>query len=204
MCHFCLCVQGTFVLLILGEAIIQLVQHPGGESGMDYTRGLTGFTTCFNVGVLYYQQQLVEKAVVRSYAQRSTSHSWMLLHIVLSLFMLFFASGIKLVYDPGDEDDEGEEGEGGEDRQQKEEILMSVSAAISLCIIFVLRMQYKGIIRNQSVSHRNLSYAIRFILSASCAGVPLITTNATHTSSILCGITSLLVLQVFISKHLWR
>jgi hypothetical protein len=182
--------------------VIQLVQHPGGESATDYVRGVTGLTTCFNVGVLYYQQQLVEKTVVKSYVQRSTSHTWMILHIVLSLFILFFASGIKLVYDTSSDDDPHEETI--EDRELKEEILMCTSAAISLAIIFYLRMQYKGLPMYHITffSNRTLAYGFRFLLSVCIAGIPLVTRSPTHTSAILCGVTSLLVIQVMACHHI--
>lgn len=50
--------QGTFILLILGEAIIQLVQAQHGQSFEDYAKAIMGFGIVFNIGDVYYQQQV--------------------------------------------------------------------------------------------------------------------------------------------------
>jgi len=48
--------QGTFFMLILGEAVIQLVQAHGGYDVFAYIRALLGFAVVFNVGCIYYEQ----------------------------------------------------------------------------------------------------------------------------------------------------
>ncbi|CAE7384556.1 unnamed protein product, partial [Symbiodinium microadriaticum] len=175
---------GTFILLILGEAIIQLVQHPGGIGIKDYTRGLIGFTVVFNVGDIYYQQQLLEREVIVDYSMRSPSYIWISLHLLLSLSILFFAASIKLVYDA----------ESGV-RRREEEFLMCGFVAVSLCLIYLLRLQYKGIWSNGS-GYRLVSYLFRFGMSGACAAIPLVTQDALLTVLLLLVVTVLLVLQV--------
>mmetsp|Transcript_19691 Transcript_19691/g.28321 ORF Transcript_19691/g.28321 Transcript_19691/m.28321 type:complete len:516 (-) Transcript_19691:113-1660(-) len=176
--------EGTFILLILGEAIIQLVQHPGGLAANDYARGLMGFATVFNVGDMYYQQQLLEKEVIRDYHTKSPSYLWISVHLLLSMSILFFAAGIKLVYDE----------ELGE-RKVKEEFLMCTSASICIGLIFVLRMQYKGVFYAGVNYYRYLSYAFRFSIAGICATIPVFTHDSTRSVGALFVLTSVLVVQ---------
>ena len=48
--------HGTFFMLILGEAVIQLVQAYGGYGVYSYIRALLGFAVVFNIGSVYYEQ----------------------------------------------------------------------------------------------------------------------------------------------------
>lgn len=143
-----------------------------------------GFTVVFNVGDIYYQQQLLEREVITDYTKRSPSYVWISLHLLLSLAILFFAAGIKLVYDE----------ESGV-RRREEEFLMCGCAATSLSIIYLLRFQYKGIWTN-GTGFRYASYLFRFGLACSCAMIPLLTESALVTVSFLLVITALLVVQV--------
>ena len=45
--------------MILGEAIIQLVQAQHGQSFEDYAKAIMGFGVVFNIGDVYYQQQVI-------------------------------------------------------------------------------------------------------------------------------------------------
>lgn len=179
--------QGTFILLILGEAIIQLVQHPGGITLADYARGLMGFAIVFNVGDIYYQQQLLEREVIVDYTKRSPSYAWISLHMLLSVSILFFAAGIKLVYDE----------ESGA-RRRNEEFLMCGFAAVSLAVIYLLRLQYKGIWATGGHGYRHAAYLFRFGMAGICALIPFITRSALVTVMLLLLITILLVLQVIL------
>lgn len=178
--------QGTFVLLILGEAIIQLVQSSCGQNASAYARGLMGFAIIFNVGDVYYQQQLVGRLTFLS--EKSTPYTtlWTALHLMLSLSMLFFAVGVKMVYSNECET---------KDRLQKEEFFMCVSASVSIIIISFLRMTHKGIwYKGKRV--RGYSYLFRFIVALLCAFIPYVTHNALSSIGLLFGLTSCLVMQV--------
>lgn len=115
-----------------------------------------GFAIVFNIGDIYYQQQLLEKEVIRDYTKRSPSYIWISLHLLLSLTILFFAAGVKLVYD-----------EESEHSSNKEQWLMCLCAGASLFVIFTLRMRYKGICYTEydptgkTTSFRGLSYLFR-------------------------------------------
>ena len=68
-------------------------------------------------------------------------------------------------------------------------------AAISLVVIYLLRLQYKGIGTNGR-GYRLLAYLFRFGMAGACFTIPLITSSALVTVMLLLLITSLLVLQV--------
>jgi low temperature requirement protein LtrA len=150
----------------------------------DYARGLMGFAVVFNVGDIYYQQQLLEREVIMDYTRRSPSYIWISLHLLLSLAILFFAAGIKLVYD-----------EKSGARRREEEFLMCGCAATSLAIIYLLRFQYKGIWTNGS-GFRFASYLFRFGMAGACAVIPVVTDSALVTVGLLLAITMLLIVQV--------
>lgn len=101
--------QSVFILLISGEAIIQLVQSVEGYSVSDYLRGCLGFAIVYGVGICYYEQQRV--CLANPYAVKHTilGNLWELLHVFLSLAILFFAVGVKLTYSKiGNDDDRTE------------------------------------------------------------------------------------------------
>jgi low temperature requirement protein LtrA len=185
MFYIYLLLQGTFILFILGEAIIQLVQNPGTLDAKDIIRGLMGFAVVFNIGDIYHQQQLVEKHEFKVNHKVAPINLWITGHAVLSMCILFFAAGVKLVYD--DEDTARE-------RRRKEEFIMCVFASISLNIIYLLRMQYKGICHGDSLRYG--AYGVRIGLSTLIAFIPNMTTDATESVGILFAITFFLVIQV--------
>lgn len=132
-----------------------------------------GFTIVFNIGDIYYQQQLLEKEVIRDYTKHSPSYIWISLHLILSLTILFFAASIKLTYDNMNHNverrltennthatDDGE----GDSSDSKERLLMCLTASFTLIIIFLLRMRYKGILYQENDSFRRLSYIFRSLL----------------------------------------
>lgn len=175
--------QGTFVLLISGEAIIQLVQTSAGFTAYDYVRGCLGFTIIYNVGILYYRQQ--EKCLDdTNIKDKPIGYAWEGIHVFLSLSILYFAVGVKLVY--------SEVSSGS--RNLAEENLMTISASISLVFIFTLRMMHNGLHLDRKA--RLLTYIIRFVVSFFCAFIPLCTSNSSATIVILCVFTSFLVIQV--------
>jgi len=97
--------QSVFILLISGEAIIQLVQSVEGYTVKEYLRGCLGFAIVYGVGICYYEQQRV--CLANPYAVKNTGigYLWELLHVMLSLSILFFAVGVKLTYATISDDD---------------------------------------------------------------------------------------------------
>jgi low temperature requirement protein LtrA len=170
-------------LLLLGEAIIQLVQYTGGVAALDYTRAMLGFAVVFNVGDIYYQQQLLGKQVMQERGQKVVRYSWMSLHLFLSMSILFFAVGVKLVYQKPEDLN-----------TDREEYLMCIFAAVTLGFIYVLRMDHKGHLHGSSF--RYSAYLFRFTGAGLCALLPLFTTSPTQTIGALFAVTSVLVLQV--------
>jgi low temperature requirement protein LtrA len=179
--------QATFVLLILGEAIIALVQS-NTESNHDinyFLRGLMGFGLVFNVGDVYYQQQVVGRIAFYESPKSKPITLWTALHLFLSISILYFAVGLKLVFNA----------EGSEGRIQKYEYLLCWSASATLSLIFLIRMTHKGI-RYKGKRVRWFSYMFRFGICILCTIIPLFSEEALFTIGTLFGFSSLLVLQV--------
>jgi len=144
-----------------------------------------GFAIIFNVGDVYYQQQVVGRLTFLGTNAHPPTTLWTALHLVLSIAMLFFAVGVKVVYANDCE---------SKDRLLKEEFLMCVSASVSLMVIFFLRMTHKGIwYKGKRV--RGYSYAYRFTLSLLCSFIPYFTQNATASIGMLFAFTTCLVTQ---------
>lgn len=179
--------QATFVLLILGEAIIVLVQsntNPDHDVNY-YLRGLMGFALVFNVGDVYYQQQVVGRIAFQESPKSKPVGLWTALHLFLSMAILYFAVGLKLVFNSDD----------SEGRTQKYEYLLCWACSATLVLIFFIRMTHKGIsYRGKRV--RWLSYLFRFGVSLLCSIVPLFAAQPIATIGILFFFSSLLVLQV--------
>jgi hypothetical protein len=192
----CTALQATFILLILGEAIIQLVQHNAGETVGDYVRGLLGFAVVFNIGDLYYQQQLHATALM--WDTQARSYISISLHLFLSMSILFLAAGIKLVYEnsSGEDDD----AHGGEDNGDREvAFLLCLSAAASIIFIFIIRIQHKGFCFRGASKYRHLSYLYsRGVVAILCALIPFFTYNPTWCIINLFVLTSSLLIQVII------
>ena len=179
--------QATFILLILGEAIIVLVQSntdPNHDINY-YVRGLMGFALVFNVGDVYYQQQVVGRITFQESPKSKPIGMWTALHLFLSMAILYFAVGLKLVFNSDDSDG----------RTQKYEYLLCWSCSVTLTLIFFIRMTHKGIsYRGKRV--RWLSYGFRFGISLLCSIVPLFASQPIATIGMLFFFSSLLVLQV--------
>ena len=146
----------------------------------------------FNIGDLYYQQQLLEKSIATSGGQQvyPTYLSILSLHLFLSMSILFFASGIKLVYDNGED--------GESDKHREEALLLCSTAAVSIVIIFLLRIQHKGLYFAGGTRYRHLSYLFRFFIALLCAAIPFVTYSPTWCISALFLLTTLLQVQVLL------
>jgi hypothetical protein len=174
---------------VSGEAIIQLVQSSCGNSISDFARGLMGFAIIFNVGDIYYQQQIVGRLIFCGTHAQPPTTIWTFLHLTLSIAMLYFAVSIKMVY--SQECDKGH----GSNRAIEDEFFMCISASVSLIIIFILRMTHKGIwYKGKQV--RVYSYLFRFFIAFCCAFIPYLTHKPLGTIAILFALTSVLILQV--------
>ena len=144
-----------------------------------------GFGLVFNLGDVYYQQQVVGKLAFLEAPKTKPLALWTALHLLLSMSILYFAVGLKLVFN--DDDVEG--------RVEKYEYLLSWSASATLNLIFFIRMTHKGV-TYKGKRQRWFSYFFRFAISILCAIVPAFTKKALATIGILFAFSTLLVLQV--------
>ena len=182
--------SGTFILLISGEAIIQLVQSALGFTTYDYIRGCLGFAIVYDVGVCYYQQQKICLENPTIVKETPFGYIWIGLHSFLSLTILFFAVGIKLVYVEVQYSE----------RNLLQEYFMTVNASLSLLLIFILRIMHKGL-PTLKRRLRLFSYSFRFIIASMIAFIPLFTTNSTSTVIVLFVLSLVLVIQVSFIKY---
>jgi low temperature requirement protein LtrA len=184
--------QSVFILSISGEAIIQLVQGLSTYSAMDYLRGCLGFAIVYGVGICYYEQQQVCLAHPSVVKDTIIGYLWETMHIALSLSILFFAVGVKVVYSRSSEDR-------GHDRSLKEELLMTISASVSLILIISLRIMHKGIYigsvyyRVLGTMTRSLAYSFRYVLAMVIALIPFATRSATASIIVLSAFVLILV-----------
>jgi hypothetical protein len=146
-----------------------------------------GFAVVFNIGDLYYQQQLNAKAVLHdSPPDQGLSYISISLHLFLSMSILYFAAGIKLVYDPGTE----------ENGQRDEALLLCSSAASSIFFIFLIRIQHKGMTFRGASNYRHFTYMFRGVVVALCAIIPFVTYDPTWCIAGLFVLTTSLLIQV--------
>lgn len=140
-----------------------------------------GFGVVFNIGDVYYQQQLVG---LYNDVRFRPNYMWSNLHMLLSLLMLFFAVGIKLLFTRSEDN-----------RSYTEECFLCGSASAALSIIFLLRMMHKGI-SYKGKRVRRAAYGFRFGISILCGFIPIWSNRATITVLYLFIFTSMIVLQV--------
>eukprot|EP00602_Paraphysomonas_sp_CaronLab_P002486 CAMPEP_0185037148 /NCGR_PEP_ID=MMETSP1103-20130426/31126_1 /TAXON_ID=36769 /ORGANISM="Paraphysomonas bandaiensis, Strain Caron Lab Isolate" /LENGTH=620 /DNA_ID=CAMNT_0027574981 /DNA_START=89 /DNA_END=1948 /DNA_ORIENTATION=- len=184
--------QGTFFMLILGEAVIQLVQAHGGYDFPSYVRALLGFAVVFNVGNVYYEQQ--QREPKRHVLVRSTSlgYLWIDLQSILSMCVLFFAVGVKVVFHSFDEYQE-----------MRDEFLMCGFASISLIMMYSMSLMHRGFEFNFNGTIRRLVYHVFFYTVAlATAIIPLFATSTTLSIVFLHILTSALVVQDVFSRAL--
>jgi low temperature requirement protein LtrA len=184
--------QGTFFMLILGEAVIQLVQAHGGYDFPSYVRALLGFAVVFNVGNVYYEQQ--QREPTRHVLVRSATlgYIWVELQSVLSMFVLFFAVGVKVVFHSFDEYQE-----------MRDEFLMCGFASVSLLLMYTMSLMHRGFDFNFHGTPRRLFYHVFFYTAAiGCAMIPLFATSTTICIVILHILTSAIVVQDIASRTL--
>ena len=184
--------QGTFFMLILGEAVIQLVQAHGGYDFPSYVRAVLGFAVVFNVGNVYYEQQ--QREPTRHVLVRSTTlgYVWVELQSLLSMFVLFFAVGVKVVFHSFDEYQE-----------MRDEFLMCGFASISLMLMYSMSLMHRGFDFNFNGTTRRLFYHVFFYsVAIACGLVPLFATSTTICIAILHLLTSSIVIQDIASRTL--
>lgn len=184
--------QGTFFMLILGEAVIQLVQAHGTYHFPSYARALLGFAVVFNVGNVYYEQQ--QREPFRHVLTRSTNlgYLWIDLQSILSMFVLFFAVGIKLVFHSFDEH-----------QIIRDEFLMCGFASLSLILMYTMSLMHRGFDYNFNGTPRRLFYHVFFYtIAISCSIIPLYATSSTVSIVFLHILTTILVIQDVTSRAL--
>jgi hypothetical protein len=177
--------QGTFFMLILGEAVIQLVQAQTTFHIPSYARALLGFAVVFNVGNVYYEQQQREPS--RHVLTRSNllGYLWIDLQSLLSMLVLFFAVGIKLVFHSFDEH-----------QIIRDEFLMCGFASLSLLLMYTMSLMHRGFEYNFLGTSRRLFYHLFFyFLALACAVIPFFATSSTVSIVFLHIFTTLLVIQ---------
>jgi hypothetical protein len=162
----------------LGEAVIQLVHRGGGISARDYLLVLLEFGIAFNLGDIYYQQQLVAKHVFHM-NNKAPSSKWISAHMFLSLLILFVGIGLQLVQGTGSS------------RDLRYEKLLCTCTSLSLIIIYSLRMSHKGLFNSGKLHLRRASYIYRYLFSFLCALVPFVCQKALQTVICLFILTAL-------------
>lgn len=178
--------QSTFFMLILGEAVIQLVQAHGGYDRMSQVRALIGFAVVFNVGSVYYDQQ--QRDVSKHVMLRSVllGYLYVELQSAISLSVLFFAVGVKLVFHSFNE-------------QQifRDEMLMCSFAAVSLVLMYTVSLMHRGWDFNftNASSSRLLYHGYFLAVALACGLIPYWARSSTLTVISLCLLTSTLVIQ---------
>lgn len=102
----------------------------------DIAFGILSFASVFNIGDLYYQQQVVGYRHYKQTKTKTPTYMWIELHEALALAVMFFGVGINLVY--------ANDRSGDGIRDLTEELLMCNGASVGLIAIYVLRISYKG------------------------------------------------------------
>jgi hypothetical protein len=179
-------------MLILGEAVIQLVQAQSTFHFPSYARALLGFAVVFNVGNVYYEQQ--QREPFRHVLTRSTllGYLWIDLQAIVSMFVLFFAVGIKLVFHSFDEV-----------QIIRDEFLMCGFASASLVLMYSMSLMHRGWDYNFHGTSKRLLYHVCFYtLALACAVIPFFATSSTVSIVFLHIFTTLLVIQDVSSRVL--
>jgi hypothetical protein len=135
-----------------------------------------------------------------------------MLHMSLSLTILYFSAAIKLLNTDYDEEHEDHE---SEDQEQQlhvtkmsshtdsfhDEKYLCVCMTISLLLIYLMRLQHKGLRDEGKLRLRKWSYAFKVLLSILCSGVPWVAKTPTHCVAFLFTITGLLIIQDLVSHE---
>lgn len=189
--------HSNFILLICGEAILQLVESLTDFETNGYARQCVGFTIVYMVGIIYYEQQQVCFKYPYNVKETSWGYVFEELHVLLSLSILFFAVGMKLVFHNS-----------SHSRNLAQEFLMTVSVATSLVVIYILRYIHKGV-NNQGgptikaglgFYTRFFAYSIRFSISIFIAFIPYMLNESIQCVILVCVLTIFLVLLVSLTQ----
>ena len=78
--------HGQFLLLILGEAIIQLALAPKEVTIEDYVRGCLAFSIVYALGDCYYQQQIAINTFSFTLKTSLVGYIWEAMHTTLRYF----------------------------------------------------------------------------------------------------------------------
>lgn len=128
----------------------------------------------------------------------------------LSLTILYFSAAIKLLNTDYEEEHEDHEEEYQELHVGKlsshtdsfhDEKYLCTCMTISLVLIYLMRMQHKGLKDEGKLRLRKWSYAFKFTLSILCSGVPWLAKTPTQCVGYLFTITGLLIIQDLVSHE---
>lgn len=196
----------------MGDCIIQLVGTPRDLSFQDFLFLFLQFGVVFNLGDIYYQQQIVGKHLFHLTKAHKSPYLWAMLHLSLSLTILYFSAAIKLL----NTDFENEHVHHSDDHDDEIEIMgkyaphtpsfhdekyLCSTVAISLILIYLMRLQHKGLHDEGKLKLRKWSYAFKFLFSALCFGVPWVSKSTTQCVIYLFVITGLLIIQDLVSHE---
>ena len=181
--------NGTFFMLILGEAVIQLVQASSAIFNLAlYARELLGFAVVFNVGSVYYEQQMREAqyhVLTRSWR---LGYVWIELQSLLSMFVLFYAVGVKLVFHDYVDDIN--------DINFRDQLLMCGFASISLLMMYSMNIMHDGFYANFLAPGAPAGHHVfRFVMSLAIGVIPYFVTSTTMTVVFLFVTTTFLIIH---------
>lgn len=178
--------NGIFFMLILGEAVIQLVQASSEIFDLAlYARELLGFAVVFNVGSVYYEQQMREANCHVLSRSWGLGYLWIELQSLLSMCVLFYAVGVKLVFH-----------DYIETKNVRDQFLMCIFASVSLCLMYGMNIMHDGMKVNFFDEGAPSGHHIfRFVMSILIGVTPYFSNSTTMTVFFLFVITTFLVIH---------
>jgi low temperature requirement protein LtrA len=177
--------SAIFFMLILGEAVIQLVQANTDFGVAPLARELLGFMVVFNVGSVYHEQQMREPARHVLYRSPLYSVLWIEIQALFSMCVLFYCVGVKLVFHEFDDA-----------KLLRDEVIMCGFASISLLLMYSMNVMHDGIHANFFAPGAPLGHNIfRFVMSLSISTIPFFMVSTTMTVVFLFIMTSFLVIH---------
>lgn len=193
--------------MILGDCIIQLVGTARDLSFQDFLFLFLQFGVVFNLGDIYYQQQIVGKHLFHLTKAHKSPYLWAMLHMSLSLAILYFSAAIKLLNSDYEESHthssnfDTTTSWSSHTPSFHDEKYLCCSVSISLILIYLMRLQHKGFHDEGKLKLRKWSYLFKFFLSALCIVVPWISKSTTQCVTYLFVFTGILIIQDLVSHE---
>ena len=148
---------GAFVMICLGEGIIQLVQAPvtaGRIALSHYLRCFFGFALAWQLGGLYFSTHCndPENHPMQDDKREGAALVWSILSTLLNFSLVYVGVGIKLAFNVEDANDL---------LTYREQNIFAVAATCSMTLITMIRVQHKGL-RFKGKGMRHVVYFARF------------------------------------------